>query len=173
MTDMSMTPIPIPPEAAASRPSLKALRVGPPPGVSDADCGTVESLAGISDEGYPMYANYWRPTTEQLDALQRGGFIELIQYTPRMAMHSMTVWEVPAIDDGPEVISASAPLPSDDCVTADRGGCEMSGRHEHQWLRSDDGDEQRGIVSVGPSGVVVLSEALMDGLMLDAGWVRA
>jgi hypothetical protein len=96
MTDMSMTPIPIPPEAAAARATLKALRIGPPPGVSDAECGTVESLVGQSEEGYPMYANYWRPTPEQLDALAAGGFIELIQYAPRMAMHSMTVWDVPA-----------------------------------------------------------------------------
>lgn len=99
MTDMSMTPIPIPPEAAASRPTLRALRIGPPPGVSDADCGTVESLTGISPEGYPMYAGYWRPTPDQLQALGNGGFIELIQYAPRMVMHSMTVWDVPARDD--------------------------------------------------------------------------
>lgn len=97
MTDMPMTPIPIPPEAAAARPDLEALRIGPPPGVSDAECGTVEALAGFSeDAAYPMYADYWRPTPEQLDALAAGGFIELIQYSPRMVMHSMTVWDVPA-----------------------------------------------------------------------------
>ena len=88
---LSMTPIPIPPEAAATRPQLKALRIGPPPGVSADDCGTVESLAGVQD-GYPMYAGYWRPTPVQLEALAGGGFIELIQYAPRMVMHSMTVW---------------------------------------------------------------------------------
>ena len=91
---MSMTPIPIPPEAAATRPHLKALSIGPPPGVSDQDCGTVESLVGMQD-GYPVYADYWRPTPEQLEALAVGGFIELIQYAPRMVMHSMTVWDVP------------------------------------------------------------------------------
>lgn len=99
MTDMSMTPIPIPPEAAASRPTLHAVRIGPPPGVSDAECGTVEALAGGSPEGYPMFADYWRPTPEQLAALNAGGFIELVQYSPRMIMHSMTVWDVPAVDD--------------------------------------------------------------------------
>lgn len=95
MTHLPMTPIPIPPEAAATRATLRALRIGPPRGLSDADCGTVESLAGTSPEGYPMYANYWRPTPEQLEALQAGGFIELVQYSPRMAMHSMTVWDAP------------------------------------------------------------------------------
>lgn len=98
MTDLSMTPIPIPPEAAASRPTLRALRIGPPPGVSDNDCGTVESLVGVQD-GLPMYADYWRPTPDQLDALNRGGFIELIQYAPQMVMHSMTVWDVPATSE--------------------------------------------------------------------------
>lgn len=97
MTEMSMTPIPIPPEAAASRPHLRALRIGPPPGVSDDDCGTVESLTGVQD-GYQVFADYWRPTPEQLEALAAGGFIELIQYAPRMVMHSMTVWDVPAAD---------------------------------------------------------------------------
>lgn len=91
----NMTPIPIPPEAAATRPDCRALRIGPPPGVSDADCGTLESLVGKSPEGYPMYAGYWRPDAEQLEALAAGGFIELIQYAPRMVMHSMTVWSIP------------------------------------------------------------------------------
>ncbi|MDN4173940.1 hypothetical protein QWY28_13345 [Nocardioides sp. SOB77] len=96
--DMCMNPIPIPPEAASARATCKALRIGPPRGVSDADCGTVESLVGISPDGYPMYANYWRPTKAQLEALAAGGFIELIQYAPRMTMHSMTVWDVPAVE---------------------------------------------------------------------------
>lgn len=94
MTDPNMMPIPIPPEAAASRPTFRALRIGPPRGVSEADCSTVESLVGYQG-GYPAYADYWRPTPDQLQALQAGGFIELIQYAPRMIMHSMTVWDVP------------------------------------------------------------------------------
>jgi len=98
MTNMCMTPIPIPPEAAAARPDCRALRIGPPPGISDQECGTVEALVGSSD-GFPMYANYWRPTPEQLQALAAGGFIELIQYAPRMVMHSMTVWDVPTTEE--------------------------------------------------------------------------
>jgi hypothetical protein len=53
----------------------------------------------MSPEGYPMYANYWRPTPAQLEALAAGGFIELIQYNTRMVMHSMTVWDVPAAEE--------------------------------------------------------------------------
>lgn len=90
-TTLPMTPIPIPPEAAASRPHLRAISMGPPPGVSHEECGTVESLAGVQG-GYPVYADYWRPDDDQLAALNAGGFIELIQYVPRMVMHSMTVW---------------------------------------------------------------------------------
>jgi hypothetical protein len=67
--------------------------------VSSEQCGTVESLVGMSPEGYPMYANYWRPTPAQLEALAAGGFIELIQYNTRMVMHSMTVWDVPAAEE--------------------------------------------------------------------------
>lgn len=94
--DMNMTPIPIPPEAAAARPAHRAVRIGPPPGVTNEECGTVEALVGPSPEGYPMFVNYWRPTPAQLDALAAGGFIELAQYAPRMVMHSLTVWDVPA-----------------------------------------------------------------------------
>lgn len=92
-----MTPVPIPPEAAASRPDMRAMNIGPPVGVSDEDCGTVNALVGYI-EGMPAYAGYWRPTPEQLALLNDGGFIELIQYFPRMVMHSMTVWA--AADEG-------------------------------------------------------------------------
>lgn len=106
MTDMPMNPIPIPPEAVAARPNFRPLIIGPPPGVSDDDCGSIGALVGKSDEGYPMYAGYWRPTDEQLDALARGGFIELVQYAPQMVMHSMTVWDV-GEGPGPEFIRAT------------------------------------------------------------------
>lgn len=97
---MNMTPIPIPDAAAQARPTFRALHIGPPRGVSDEDCGTVESLTGRSPEGYPMLCDYWRPTPEQLDALRNGGFIELIQYAPQMVMHSMTVWPADHTDRG-------------------------------------------------------------------------
>lgn len=112
----NMTPIPIPPEAAATRPECRALRIGPPPGVSDADCGTLESLVGKSPEGYPMYAGYWRPDAEQLEALAAGGFIELIQYAPRMVMHSMTVWDVGSEQADDELLASVS-------ICVSRPGC--------------------------------------------------
>lgn len=69
-------------------------RVGPPLGVSDEDCATVESLVGYID-GMSTYCDYWRPTPVELEQLNKGAFIELVQYTPQMAMHSMAIWPVP------------------------------------------------------------------------------
>lgn len=88
----NMIPIGIPPAAVRHNPDLRALHVGPPPGISDEDCGTPEVLVGQSPEGYPVFADYWQPTPDQLRMLVDGGFIELRQYSQRMIMHSMTVY---------------------------------------------------------------------------------
>lgn len=88
----SMEPIGIPPAAVRLNPGLRAVHVGPPPGISDDDCGTPEVLVGESPDGYPVFADYWRPTPAQMNTLIEGGFIELRQYAPRMIMHSMTVY---------------------------------------------------------------------------------
>jgi hypothetical protein len=88
-----MEPISIPDEAKTARPDMRVLRIGPPPGVSEDECGTVEALVGAVD-GYPAYADYWRPTTDELDVLTAGGYIELVQYAPRMVMHSMAICPV-------------------------------------------------------------------------------
>jgi len=93
----SMIPIGIPPSAVRNNPTARAVHVGPPPGISDDDCGTPEVLVGDSEEGYPFFADYWRPTSGQLQTLIDGGYLELRQYVPRMIMHSLTV--LPAEDD--------------------------------------------------------------------------
>lgn len=93
MTTSPMDPIGIPPEAVLLNPGYKAVHIGPPPGISDADCGTPEVLVGETPEGYPVLADYWRPTPEQLAVLNAGGFLELRQYSQRMVMHSLTVYE--------------------------------------------------------------------------------
>lgn len=90
-TSSNMTPIGIPPSAARANPNLRAKHVGPPPGIGDDECGTPEVLVGVSPEGYPVYADYWRPTVEQLALLNGGGYIELRQYAQQMAMHSLTI----------------------------------------------------------------------------------
>lgn len=90
-TNSPMNPIPVP--AQCEYKNWHKLVVGPPRGVSD--CGSVESMVGHSG-GYPAYADFWRPTAEQLAVLQAGGFIELRQYTRQMVMHSMTVHAIEA-----------------------------------------------------------------------------
>lgn len=49
---------------------------------------------------------------------------------------------------------------------------EPPGRHDHQWRRVVDGQEQTVVLAVQPSGHVVASEAAMVALMSDAGWER-
>jgi hypothetical protein len=161
MTTLPMTPIPVPPEAAATRPALRALSIGPPPGVSSDECGTLECLVGFHEQGYPMYAGYWRPTTEQLAALQAGGFIELVQYAPRLVMHSMTVW-------------AAGPDPVEGCGWVD---CQDTSDHEHassfEWVNPGDPTAGKVVVDVAGDGTVQLSEAALAQLLTDAGWERA
>lgn len=157
MTDQPMTPIPIPPEAAAARPDFRALAIGPPPGVSDDECGTVGALVGVLS-GYPAFADYWRPTADQLEILQRGGFLELIQYAPRMIMHSLTVWDVPAVVEG--------------CSWID---CQVEGEHQHEqgrtrWTRTA-GEHVE--VDVDRRGCVTISATALGLLMAQAGWERA
>ncbi|GAA3510168.1 hypothetical protein GCM10022234_00470 [Aeromicrobium panaciterrae] len=90
MTYSNMTPGPIPDQIVQDNPDWRALHIGPPPGVSDEDCGTVEAFYGLVD-GMPCLADFWRPTPEQLAILNAGGFLELRQYTGRMVMHSLIV----------------------------------------------------------------------------------
>jgi hypothetical protein len=193
----NMTPIPVPPEAAATRPHLKALRIGPPLGMTDRDCGTVEALAGIQD-GYPLYADYWRPTLEQLEALAAGGFIELIQYAPRMVMHSMAVWTGSGTDTSP-VEFAEEPSAiayayiqhihvAGRCVKNRHGDrcrmgscswvdCQVEGEHGHQtsetWVNPGDPTAGETHVEVSADGLVTISEAALAQLLTDAGWERA
>jgi hypothetical protein len=69
------------------------------------------------------------------------------------------------------------PLPepgvNDVDLTADKGDCDTTGRHEHHWRRPRSGGPEQAVVAVSPSGVVILSEAVMAQLMTDAGWERA
>lgn len=80
-----MNPVPVPPEARIDRPDCSHARMGPPPGVSDDDCGTVEMLlepvTTLHPGGIPrgQYA-YFQPSAEELEQLQAGGYIEVAQY---------------------------------------------------------------------------------------------
>lgn len=91
-----MIPIPVPEAAKRIRPHCDLVAMGPPPGVSDDDCGTAEMLiapqhtasAGI---GRGQYA-YFRPTAAELETLNAGGFIEFAQYGNVVQPFGAAVW---------------------------------------------------------------------------------
>lgn len=92
-----MEPIPVPEAARAGRPDCQFVRMGPPRGVQDKDCGTAEMLVSNSSRipGFPAgranYA-YFRPTADEVEQLASGGFIELAQYGQVVQPFGMAVW---------------------------------------------------------------------------------
>lgn len=93
-----MIPIQIPEPAKTGRPDCDVVSMGPPPGVSGDDCGTVQMLIrrpGATEipgyAGRAQYA-YYRPTTAELEHLANGGFIEFCQYGQVVQPFSATVW---------------------------------------------------------------------------------
>lgn len=94
-----MNPIPIPDAAKSARPDCRAVSMGPPRGVSDDDCGTVEMListvATIPGFGGRAHYAYYRPTDAEIDLLLNGGFIEVAQYGHVVQPFSATVWGGP------------------------------------------------------------------------------
>jgi hypothetical protein len=100
-----MIPIPVPDEAKAERLDCRLVAMGPPRGVSDDDCGTVEMLIGGQPlpgfTGRAQYA-YYRPTPEELEQLLAGGFLELCQIGNVVQPFSLAVWPAPEppLDEG-------------------------------------------------------------------------
>jgi hypothetical protein len=95
-----MDPIRVPDAAKAGRPDCKLISMGPPPGVSDDDCGTVEMLISPDAARIPGFAGraqyaYYRPTPEEIEDLRNGGFIEFAQYGQVVQPFSATVWPAP------------------------------------------------------------------------------
>lgn len=96
MSEMSsMNPIPVPEAMKTLYPDLEVYQVGPPPGMTEQECGTVEALAGQVqfDETrlMPVYADFWKPTEAELAMLNSGGLLELRLYCPQLVMHSLSV----------------------------------------------------------------------------------
>lgn len=66
---------------------------GPPPGVSDAECGTLP-VKRWNDPSYgPVLTSWWRPNEADLAALNAGGSIAIHLYTPVQPMMSTQVYE--------------------------------------------------------------------------------
>lgn len=90
-----MNPIPVPDAAKATRPYCRLVAMGPPPGVSDDECGTPEMLISpVADNpiiGPAQYA-YFRPTPSECAQLARGGFLEMAQHGTVVQPFSLVVW---------------------------------------------------------------------------------
>jgi len=93
-----MIPTTVPEHIKAARPWCRVVNMGPPPGVSDADCGTAEMLISAAQDpeipGFEGRANYvyFRPSVEELAQLAAGGVIEFAQYGHVVQPFSAAVW---------------------------------------------------------------------------------
>jgi hypothetical protein len=92
-----MEPIPVPEAARHGRPECRFVRMGPPPGVRDEDCGTAEMLvspdARIPGFGGRAHYAYFQPSGDELEQLRGGGFIELAQYGSVVQPFGLAVWQ--------------------------------------------------------------------------------
>jgi len=89
-------PIPVPDLVKLERPDHRIVQMGPPPGVSDDDCGTAEMLIGPRPvmRGFPGVGQYvyYRPDADELELLAAGGCIEFAQYGQGVQPFSVFVW---------------------------------------------------------------------------------
>ena len=114
-----MNPIPVPDEAKAGRPHCRVIDMGRPAGVPEAECGSAEMLIQVEGDlpltgfgGRAQYA-YFRPTPDELEQLNAGGFLEMCQIGTVVQPFSLTVW--PSVS-GPAVADLSrAPRAKGEC----------------------------------------------------------
>lgn len=69
-----------------------AREIGKPEGVSDEQCFSVWATSGIDVQGFPYYCTAWKPSYEDLQALNRGEpiYIKTIcQQLPMMAVFTI------------------------------------------------------------------------------------
>lgn len=94
--------VPVPEDVRRLRTSTVVVNMGPPKGVSDDECGTIEVLIETNALNRPIgrgqYA-YYRPTAEELEQLNAGGVIELGQYGQVFQPVSLRTWPPPAPAD--------------------------------------------------------------------------
>jgi len=79
-----MNPIAVPDSAKINRPWCQLVSMGPPPGVSDDDCGTAEMLIAPIESALPGVGRgqhaYFRPSADQARVLLAGGYLEFTQW---------------------------------------------------------------------------------------------
>lgn len=86
-----MNPTPIPPRARASYPWARALVIGKPPGYTDDEIGGLPALIDRSEPRFPTIRSYWKPSPEELTALNAGAHIELSVIAAQMVPVALNV----------------------------------------------------------------------------------
>jgi hypothetical protein len=79
-----MKPVAIPGEM--ERPGLEKVIYGPPEGVPDSECGTLETLQGTYlggvFDGSPAIVSFWRPSEQEIEMLKQGRPVEFVVLMP-------------------------------------------------------------------------------------------
>lgn len=90
-----MNPIPVPDEAKTARSDCRLVDMGRPRGVPEEECGSAEMLIGGRPlTGFPGRAQYayFRPSAEELEQLNAGGFLEMLQIGTVVQPFGLAVW---------------------------------------------------------------------------------
>ncbi len=68
------------------REGLERVTYGPPQGVPDSECGTLETLQGTYlggvFDGSPAVVSYWKPSEEEIELLKQGRPVEFVILMP-------------------------------------------------------------------------------------------
>lgn len=91
-----MEPIAVPENAKQAYPNHVVVDMGPPPGVSDEDCGHAQMLLGRT-QAMPGFGGrdqlaFFKPSPEELDALNAGGLLVMNQLGQVVQPFSLGVW---------------------------------------------------------------------------------
>lgn len=101
-----MNPTSVPESAKRHYPNHKVFPMGPPPGVSDDDCGTVEMLlgGGFTLPGFTGRDQraFFKPSATDLAILNAGGYLVMNQIGQVVQPFSLGTWpaDVEPSDEG-------------------------------------------------------------------------
>lgn len=87
---IGMEPGPVPDLPLTHRQPCRLAHVGPPPGREE-QIAAVEMVHGRTSMG-DIWCAYVKPTPEQLEVLNAGGYIEMVQWTPQVVPFGLAVW---------------------------------------------------------------------------------
>ena len=70
---------------------------GPPRGLTDAECGTLPVKVWRDPPYGAVHTSFWRPSAEELAALNAGGSVAVNLYVPIQPMMSMQVYQAEGV----------------------------------------------------------------------------